>query len=67
MARSSKNSSAANSVDGGWVWRIIKLIQAFMGVHVTWKNEEGARGVTKDLPLRVYAYFYDAQGQLTTV
>ena len=50
-------SSAANSVVGGRVWQIIKLIQAFMGLHVTCKNEEdpfkneGARVVTKDLPL----------------
>ena len=50
-------SSATNSVVGGWVLGIIKLIQAFMGVLVTCKNEEdpfkneGARVVTKDLPL----------------
>ena len=36
------SSSAANSVVGGpgRVWRIIKLIQAFMGLHVTGKNDE---------------------------
>ena len=51
------SSSAANSVVGGRVWRIIKLIQAFVGLHATGKNEEdpfqneGARVVTKDLPL----------------
>ena len=33
-------SSAANSVVGGQMWRIIKLIQAFMDLHVTCKNEE---------------------------
>ena len=50
-------SSAANSVVGGRVWRIIKLIQAFMGYRVTFKNDEdpfkneGARVITKDLPL----------------
>ena len=39
------------------MWQIIKLIQAFMGHLVTCKNEEdafkneGARVVTKDLPL----------------
>ena len=42
-----------------------------MGVLVTCKNEEdpfkneGARVVTTDLPLQVYADFYDAQGKLT--
>ena len=42
---------------GGWMWLIIKLIQTFMGVFVTCKNEadpfknEGARVVTTDLPL----------------
>ena len=51
------SSSAANSVVGGRVWRIIKLIQALMGLHVTGKKDEdpfqneGARVVTKDLPL----------------
>ena len=51
------NSTAANSVAGGWVWRKIKLIQTFMEVLVTCKNEEDpfknecARVVTTDLPL----------------
>ena len=51
------SSSSANSVVGGWVWRIFKLIQALMGLHIICKNEEdpfqneGARSVTKDLPL----------------
>ena len=50
-------SNETNSVVGVRVWQIIKLIQAFMGVLVTCKNEEdpfkneGARVVTKDLPL----------------
>ena len=50
-------SSAANTVVGGWVWQIIKFIQVIMGLHFTCKNEEdpfkneGARVVTKDLPL----------------
>ena len=50
-------SRAANSAAGGWVWRKIKLIQTFMEVLVTCKNEEdpfineGARVVTTDLPL----------------
>ena len=53
------------------MWRKIKFIQTFMGVLVTCKNEEdlfkneGARVVTTDLPLYVYADFYDAQGKLT--
>ena len=44
-------------VAGGWVWRKIKLVQTFMGVLFTCKNEEdpfkneGARVVTTDLPL----------------
>ena len=51
------SSSAANSVVGGRVWRIIKLIQAFISLHVTGKNvedpfqNEGAKVVTKDLLL----------------
>ena len=53
------------------MWPKIKLLQTFMGVFVTCKNEEdpfkneGARVVTTDLPLLVYADFYDAQGKLT--
>ena len=48
---------AINSVAGGLVWRKNKLIQTFMEVFVTCKNEEdpfkkeGARVVTKDLTL----------------
>ena len=51
------SSSAANSVVGGRVRRIIKLIQALIGFNVTCKNEEdpfqneGARVVTNDFPL----------------
>ena len=58
------SSSAANSIVGGRVWRIIKLIQAFMDLHVTCKNEEdpfqneGARVVMKELPLQAYADFF---------
>ena len=53
------------------MWRKIKIIQAFIEVLVTCKNEEdpfkneGARVVTTDLPLQVYADFYDVQGKLT--
>ena len=48
-------SMAANSVAGGWMWPKIKLIQTFMGVLVTCKNEEDpfknedAKVVTTDL------------------
>ena len=35
-----KMLKAANSVAGKWVWRKIKLIQTFMEVLVTCKNEE---------------------------
>ena len=51
------SSRAANSVAGGLMWPEIKLIQTFMGVLVTCKNEEdsfkneGARVVTTDLRL----------------
>ena len=53
------------------MWPKIKLIQTLMSVLVTYKNEEdpfkneGARVVTTDLPMSVYADFYDAQGKLT--
>ena len=52
-----RRSRAANSVAGGGMWPKIKLVQNFMGVLVTCKNEEdpfkneGARVVTTDLPL----------------
>ena len=42
------------------MWWIINLIQAFMGVLVTCKNEEdpfkneGARVITTDLPMQIY-------------
>ena len=52
-----RRSRAANSLAGDWVWPKIKLIQTFMGVLVTCKNEEdpfkseGARVVKTDLPI----------------
>ena len=52
-----RHTRAVNSVAGGWMWLKIKLIQTFMGVIVTCKNEEdpfkneSARVVTKDLRL----------------
>ena len=43
------------------MWQIIELIQAFMGGMLEDKEDpftnEGARVVTKDLPLQVYADF----------
>ena len=53
------------------MWPKRKLIQTFMDVLVTYKNKEatfkneGVKVVTTDLPLYVYADFYDAQGKLT--
>ena len=50
-----RRTRAVNSVAGGWMWPKIKLIQSFMGVLVTCKNEEdpfkneGARVVPTDL------------------
>ena len=52
-----RHSSAANSVIGSCVCKIIQLIQAFMRVRVTCKTEEdifkneGARVVIKDLSM----------------
>ena len=52
-----RHARAVNSVAGGWMRPKIKLIQNFMGVHVTCKNEEdpfkneGAGVVTTDLRL----------------
>ena len=51
-------------------WPKFELIQAFMHVLVTCKNEddriknEGARVFTRFLPFSVYGNFPDAQGQL---
>ena len=59
---------AANSVAGGKMWPQITLIQTFIGVLVTCKNEqdpfknEGDRVVTSD-PLSMQI-FYDVQGKL---
>ena len=50
-------SRAANYVADEWVWLKIKIIQTFMKVFTTCKNEEdlfkneGARVVTTDLQL----------------
>ena len=63
-----RRSMAANSVAGGWVWPKIKLIHFFGSVLVTCKNEEdpflneGARVVTTDLSLYVYAVFMMLKG-----
>ena len=59
-----RRSRAAYSVAGGWVWWKMKLIQSFMEVIFTCKNEEdqfkneGTRVVTTDLPLSVYTDFF---------
>ena len=47
---------AANSIKGDGIWKKLKLIQAFVGVLITCKNEdpsnnEGTRIVTTFLPL----------------
>ena len=55
---------ADNSGVGGGIWLKFELIQAFMYVLVTCKNEkdpiinEGARVFTTFLPLYVYGYFF---------
>ena len=62
---------AAYSVISGAILPKFKLIQAFMHVLVTCKNEEdpikdeGARVFTRVFPLYVYGIFPDAQGHLT--
>ena len=64
-------SSAAYSVVGGQVWQIIKLIQTFMAVLVTCKNEEDPLKMKvlewsqKMFHCKYMQIFYDAQGQLT--
>ena len=62
---------AANSVAGGWVWRKIKLIQTFIEVLVTCKNEEDPFKVNVlewsqwTSHCKSMQIFYDAQGKLT--
>ena len=57
---------AANSIIGEGIWLKLKLIQAFIVVLITCKNEEdpiknkGTRVVT-----RLFTDFSDAEGQLT--
>ena len=57
---------AANSAVNGWTWPNFELIQDFIVVLITCKNEEdpiktkGARVLTT-----LYIDFSDAQGQLT--
>ena len=57
---------------GGWVWRKIKLIQTFMEILVTCKNEEDPIQKMKVLEwsqqishCKSMQIFYDAQGKLT--
>ena len=62
---------ATNSDVSSGILPKFKLIQAFIVVLVTCKNEEdpikneGARVLTRFSPLLVYGIFSDAQGQLT--
>ena len=57
---------AANSAVGGLIWQNVELIQDFMVVLVTYKNEDdpiknkGTKVVT-----RLLINFSNAQGQLT--
>ena len=66
-----RRSRAANSEVSGGILSKFELIQAFIAVLVTCKNEEdpfkneGARALTRFSPLLVYVIFSDAQGQLT--
>ena len=62
---------AANFEAGGWVWRKIKLIQTFMEVVVTCKNEEDPFKMKmlewsqRTSLCKSMQIFYDAQGKLT--
>ena len=55
-----RRSKAAYSVAGGWMWPEIKLIQTFMGVLVTCKNEEdefkneGARVISHCKSMQIF-------------
>ena len=66
-----RSAIADNSGVCGGIWPKFELIQAFMHVLLTCKNEvdqiknEGARVFTRFLPLLVYGGFPDAQGHLT--
>ena len=59
-----KRSRAANSVVGDEIWQKFKLIQAFIDVLVTSKNDEDpfknerTRVLTTVLPLQVYGDFF---------
>ena len=59
-----KCSRAANSLVGDGIWQQFKLIQAFMVVLVTCKNDEdpfkneSTRVLTTFLPLQVYGDFF---------
>ena len=66
MAIFSRRSRAANTAVHGQIWSNFELVQAFMVVLVTCKNEkdpiknENARVFTT-----LYINFSDAQGQIT--
>ena len=66
-----RRSRAANYVAGGWVWPKIKLIQTFMVVLVTCKNEEihskmkvleWSQQISNCKSMQI---FYDVKGKLT--
>ena len=66
-----RRSRAASSAVSGGIPPKFNLIQAYMVVLVTYKNEEdpikneGTRVLTRFFPLYVYGKFSNAQGQLT--
>ena len=66
-----RRSSATNSVVSGGILPKFELIQAFMVVLITCKNEEdpikneGARVLTRFHHYNSMVFFSDAQGQLT--
>ena len=66
-----RRSRADNSGVSGGIWSKFKVIQSFMHVLVTCKNEddfikkEGARVVTTFSHFKSMAIFPDAHGQLT--
>ena len=67
-----QTSRADNSIDNSGIWQKYKLIQAFMHVLITCKNEEDSiknEGATVESPQHIshcksMGIFPDAQGQL---
>ena len=64
-----RRSRATNSEEGGGILPKFELVQAFIVVLITCKNEEdpikneGTRVLTRFSPL--WGFFLDAQGQIT--